>query len=84
MIVIAKLISLAVNIYSLMMLVWVAASWVPSLKANRLVQQIGKLCEPPLERVRRVVPPIGGIDFSPLVVILALHLLARLLIGLIT
>ena len=82
MIVIAKLISLAVNIYSLMMLVWVAAS--PSLKANRLVQQIGKLCEPPLERVRRVVPPIGGIDFSPLVVILALHLLARLLIGLIT
>jgi YggT family protein len=34
---------------------------------------LASLCEPLLAPVRRVLPPVGGLDFSPLVVIVALQ-----------
>lgn len=34
---------------------------------------LATLCEPLLAPVRRVLPPVGGLDFSPLVVIVALQ-----------
>lgn len=69
-----------VDLYSLLMLVWVIASWVPQMQRNALVRQVGRLCEPPLRLVRQVLPATGGIDFSPMVVILLLQLLSRALL----
>lgn len=40
---------------------------------------LASLCEPLLAPVRRVLPPLGGLDFSPLVVVVALQAIKLLL-----
>ena len=46
------------------------------------VQQVGiflqKVTEPVLKRIRRVLPPMGGFDLSPLVALIAISFLQRL------
>lgn len=66
-----------VHLYSLVMLVWVIASWIPQLRGHAALRWVGRLCEPVLRPVRRVLPVSGGLDFSPMVVLLGLQLLAR-------
>jgi YggT family protein len=43
---------------------------------------VSKLVEPVLRPFRRVVPLVGGIDLSPLVLLLALQMVGIVLIGL--
>jgi YggT family protein len=38
-----------------------------------------RLTEPALAPIRRALPPMGGLDLSPMVLLLALQLLKRLL-----
>jgi YggT family protein len=45
-------------------------------------EAIDRVVEPMLTPIRRFVPPLGGLDFSPLVLILLVQLLGSLLIGL--
>lgn len=40
---------------------------------------LDKLVEPLLGPIRRIVPPIGGLDFSPLVLIILLQILESLI-----
>lgn len=48
-------------------------------QAWRLTQGLNKLVEPVMEPVRRFVPPIGGIDITPIIVIFAIMILERLI-----
>ncbi len=41
---------------------------------------IGRLCAPPLMPIRRVLPLVGGIDLSPLVLLLLLQI-ASIVLG---
>jgi len=45
---------------------------------------IGKVTQPLLAPIRRFVPPIGGIDISPLILIILLNVLEFLLISLLS
>ena len=56
------------DIYSFIVLIRVLMSWVNPNPYNPIVQIIYKLTEPVLAPVRRVLPPMGGFDLSPLVV----------------
>ncbi len=40
---------------------------------------MGQFVEPLLAPIRRVVPPVGGLDFSPLILIIILQVLGALL-----
>jgi YggT family protein len=42
---------------------------------------IDDLVEPMLAPLRRVVPPVGMFDFTPMVLIIIVQLVARLLVG---
>lgn len=71
-----------VDVYTLLIFVYVLMSWIPSKRG--LVADIdnvlAKLCDPYLDLFRRFIPPIGGmVDISPIVAILALQLVVRLL-----
>ena len=44
-----------------------------SIRAARV-----RLTEPAIAPIRRVVPPMGGLDFSPMILLLALRLLRGL------
>ena len=64
------------NAYVLVMLVYALVSWVPSLR-GRWTDYVAMLVEPVLTPVRRIIPPMGGLDISFLVVIIALQFVVR-------
>jgi YggT family protein len=65
------------NAYVLVMLVYALVSWVPSLRGN-WTDYVAMLVEPVLTPVRRIIPPMGGLDISFLIVIIALQFVVRL------
>jgi YggT family protein len=48
-------------------------SWVPGMAGHPVSRLLGQVCEPVLRPIRGVLPPIGGLDLSPLVAILLLQ-----------
>ena len=57
-------------------------SFVPYHKRNKLIWEILELNEKILRPVRKFVPPIGGIDISPIVVIILLQIIDSIVRGL--
>lgn len=57
----------------------VILSWIRNAQLAPVLEAIYKLTEPSLRPVRRLIPPIGGHDLSPLFLILALQLLVILI-----
>lgn len=83
---VAVLIQRLFNIYEVLIVVWCLMSWLPTSRGGLLDDirgAIGMLVEPYLGIFRRVIPPFGGIDFSPVVAILALGIIERLVFSLI-
>jgi YggT family protein len=68
-----------VYLYSLVVLAAVILSWIPSARENPAAQLVVRLTEPVFEKIRRVIPPAGGFDLSPMVLLVGLQLLRRLL-----
>lgn len=68
-----ELVAWVFRAYLLIMLVYAVVSWVPSLR-GRWSEYLAMLVEPVLTPVRRVIPPMGGLDLSFLVVIIILQL----------
>ncbi len=69
------------DLYSLVVLAAVILSWVRLPPDNPLVRVTTTLTEPLLAPIRRVLPDLGGIDLSPMVLLVALRLLRGLLLG---
>jgi YggT family protein len=68
------LVDLLFKAYLLIMLIYAVVSWVPSLR-GRWSDYIARLVEPVLVPIRRIIPPVGGLDISFLVVIILLQLI---------
>ena len=81
-----QFLSVFVGVYVLTILVYVLLSWVPA-GASHAVEQVRRflyeVCEPYLRLFRRIIPPIGAFDLSPIVAILALTFGVRVVNGLI-
>lgn len=56
-------------------------SWFPIDRNGPIVGFLNALTEPVLEPLRKVIPPIGMIDISPMVAILGLFFIGQVLIG---
>jgi YggT family protein len=67
-----------IDLYSLVVLVAVILSWVPLDRRNPLVTITRALTEPVLAPIRNVVPPMAGLDLSPMILLFALQLLKNL------
>jgi YggT family protein len=59
-------------------LVRVLLSWFDPAGSGRLARLVGEMSEPILAPVRRILPPMGGIDWSPLITMVVLQLLRGL------
>jgi len=66
--------------YSLVVLASVVLSWIRLDEDNPLVKIVGALTEPILGPIRRILPDFGGIDFSPMLLLLGLRFLRGLLV----
>ena len=77
-----------INLYKLVLLIYIIATWLINFNiintSNRFVysamEMLYKLSEPSLKLVRRFVPNFGNIDLSPIIVYLLLWFLQNLLI----
>jgi YggT family protein len=81
------LIGTVIQIYIFVLIVQVVMSWLIAFNVvntrNRFVYAVAdiayKLTEPALRPIRRILPNLGGIDISPVVLILLLGFIQRLL-----
>lgn len=67
------LLSTAIHIYLYALIIYILMSWFPNARETTFGQFFAKICEPYLEPFRRIIPPLGMIDISPLVAILVLR-----------
>jgi len=71
-----------IQVYSLVLLARIILSWIPNLdRSNPVVRFLYQITEPVLEPVRRVMPRLGMIDISPIVVFIGLHFLQKILVS---
>ena len=61
-----------IRVYFFILLVYAVLSWIPDIRGP-WVKYIAMLVEPVLNPIRRVVPAVGGLDLSFLVVIIVLN-----------
>ncbi len=69
---------LLVNAYSLVVFVRVIVSWIQLPPNNPVVHYSRVLTEPLLEPIRKLLPASGGLDFSPLILLVLLRFVAGL------
>ncbi len=85
-----QVILIAVDIYIWMIIAMAILSWLVTFNVvntrNDIVRTIGnflyRITEPALAPIRRFLPNLGGIDISPIILILVLIFLQRMLINL--
>ncbi|MBB5148953.1 MULTISPECIES: YggT family protein [Ureibacillus] len=74
---IIQIISIGFQIYSLMLIIYILMSWVPASRGTAFGQILEKFCEPYLGFFRKFIPPIGMIDFSPIIALIVLTFIER-------
>jgi len=68
------------GIYSLLIVVRIVMSWVTSY-GNALLKFLLKITDPIMEPFRRIIPPLGVFDISPIVVLFLIHFLQMAVAG---
>jgi YggT family protein len=77
---IVPLLARLIDLYSFVVLAAVILSWTPLDRRNPLVAIVYTVTEPVLVRIRKVLPPMGGLDFSPMVLLIGLQVLKALFV----
>ncbi|WP_017431294.1 YggT family protein [Vreelandella jeotgali] len=78
---VAALANAILKIYFFALIVMIILSWVAPNADHPGAMLIMQLVEPIMAPVRRVIPPLGMIDLSPIVVFIAINLLDALVVG---
>ncbi|HVN60043.1 MAG TPA: YggT family protein, partial [Gaiellaceae bacterium] len=80
-----QFVNIFVGVYVLLILVYIVMTWVRlpySLWLNRIQRFLYDVCDPYLRLFRKILPPLGPLDLSPIVGVLVLVLLERIVIAL--
>lgn len=77
------LLSKVVQFYTYALIIYILMSWVPSIQESSFGKLLGRICEPYLEPFRKIIPPIGMIDISPIVAIFVLNIALRGIVSLV-
>lgn len=68
------------GIYSLLIIFRIILSWITS-RSNKALRLLSRLTDPVLEPFRRLIPPLGMFDISPIVVLIILNFLQMAVAG---
>jgi YggT family protein len=82
-----QVLDIVLDLYSWAVIIAVIMSWLINFnvinRSNQLVRMVmtalDQLVEPALRRIRRLMPNMGGLDLSPIVLLLAIYLVRQLL-----
>jgi YggT family protein len=78
-----QLLGIIFGLFELLIVARVLLSWVQLDPYNPIVQFIYNTTEPILAPIRRRLPPSGGMDLSPLVVLIAAYIVQSILLRII-
>src|SRR6266576_2852797 len=77
-----QLVDVFLIVYMLLIFAYVLTSWVRlpySVWVRRIADFLRDVCEPYLRLFRRILPPLGPLDLSPVVAIFSLFVLMRVI-----
>ena len=85
---IGNLVDVFISVYVLLIFAYIITSWIRlpySPWLNRIQRFLYDVCEPYLRIFRRIVPPIGPLDLSPMIAVIVLivirQIVGALLVG---
>ncbi len=78
---IAELLGLLINLLFWGVIIQAVLSWINPNPRHPAILLLRQITEPVLSPARRVLPPISGIDLSPILVLVALQLINMLLVA---
>ncbi len=78
---VAKLLNLVLTAYIWIVIGRAVISWVSPDPYNPIVRFLIQVTEPVLSRIRRILPPLGGIDLSPMILILVVVFLQSFVVA---
>jgi len=77
---VVQLLNLLFNIFVFAIIIRAILSWVSPMSYNAATSLLHSLTDPMLRVVQRVIPPIAGIDLSPLVALIGLQVMKMVLL----
>ncbi len=79
------LVSDAAQLLALLIIVRAVLTWIPSVDyGHPLIRAISRVTDPILLPIRRLVPPLGGIDVTPIAALLLIEIARAMLIQILT
>lgn len=69
------------DLYSLIVLGAVIVSWIQLPPNNPIAGFLAALTEPVLTPMRRIMPDVAGLDFSPMVLLIVIRVIRGLLVN---
>jgi len=76
-----SVIDLAIDVYFYMIFIRVILSWIAPMSRHPAALALYQLTEPLMGKARRLLPSFGGLDFSPILILLGLQLIRILLLS---
>lgn len=80
-----EILCIALNLYIIVLIVRLVLSWFPMTPGSvveRVNHALRQITDPVLNPLRRVIPPLGSIDISPMIAIIGLQIVVgRLILG---
>ena len=72
-------IAIIMKIYFFALLAMIILSWIAPNSYHPAIQLVSQIVEPMMAPVRKILPPIGGLDFSPILVFILINIFEILL-----
>jgi len=82
--VLADIFSLFITLFSAAIIIQVILSWVQPHTQNAISPLISRMTNPLLRPIRRLLPPMSGLDLSPLIALIGLQVLSMLILPILT
>src|SRR5699024_11453226 len=82
--IIALFVQNIVMLYSFALIIYILMSWFPGARESSFGEMLGAITEPYLNIFRQMIPPIGGIDITPIIAIITLRYALYVLLALLS
>ena len=76
-----KIVHFLLQLLIILVFIHALASWIPQLRESKVYHLIDRIVEPLLSPLRKVIPPIGGLDITPAILIFILVIIDRVITG---
>ncbi|MCD6216350.1 YggT family protein [bacterium] len=69
-----------IQLYSMLIFIRILMSWISIGPNNPVIETLCQITDPYLNIFRSIIPPAGGLDFSPIIALVVLHAIGRMLV----